>query len=64
MLNGHQIRHCDVRYGIFYGKIEGSDVILTHFFLTTGESFFNRFRRFEGKVLNKKIQIPLPAEFL
>jgi hypothetical protein len=31
--------------------------------LTTGESFFNFFPRFEGKVLNKKIQLHLPCDF-
>jgi hypothetical protein len=31
--------------------------------LTTGESFFTRFTQFQGKVLNKKLQIPLPRDF-
>ncbi|HTZ75112.1 MAG TPA: hypothetical protein VMB47_14410 [Candidatus Aquilonibacter sp.] len=64
MLNGRQLRHCDVRYGIFFGTTDGRRVRITHFYLTTGEAFFNRFRRFEGKVLNKKLQIPLPGGFL
>jgi hypothetical protein len=63
MLNGQQIRHCDVRYGIFYGTTNGAHVTITNFYLTTGEAFFTRFRRFEGKVLNRKLQIPLPADF-
>jgi len=58
-----QIRHCDVRYALFYAKTDGKSVTLTHFFLSTGESFFNRFRKFQGKVLNKKLQIPLPGDF-
>lgn len=62
-INGKVIRHCDVRYGIFYARIDGSQVILTHFLLTTGKAFFNRFPQFQGKVLNKKLQIPLPADF-
>ncbi|MDQ0190622.1 restriction endonuclease [Alicyclobacillus cycloheptanicus] len=62
-LNGKQIRHCDVRYALFYGKIEDGQVKLTHFFLTTGEKFFTRFTQFQGKVLNKKLQIPLPKDF-
>ncbi len=62
-IRGHQIRHCDVRYAIFYALTDGNRVTLTHFYLTTGEAFFSRFPRFGGKVLNKKLQIPLPASF-
>lgn len=62
-IGGAQIRHCDVRYALFYATVEGDNVCLTHLFLTTGEGFFSRFPRFEGKVLNKKLQIPLPASF-
>lgn len=58
-----QIRHCDVRYALFYSKTDGEDVILTHLFLVTGEQFFSRFQQFQGKVLNKKLQIPLPRGF-
>lgn len=58
-----QIRHCDVRYALFYAETDGTNVTLTHFFLSTGESFFNRFHKFQGKVLNKKLQIPLPKDF-
>lgn len=58
-----QIRHCDVRYAIFYGYIESGLVHITDLYLTTGEDFFNRFEQFGGKVLNKKIQIPLPRSF-
>jgi hypothetical protein len=57
------IRHCDVRYALFCGKTDGKKVELTHFFLTTGEAFFSRFAQFKGKVLNKKLQIPLPSDF-
>lgn len=60
---GHQVRHCDVRYAIFYARTDGKVVTLTHLFLTTGEAFFNRFPQFQGKVLNKKLQIPLPRDF-
>jgi hypothetical protein len=62
-LGGHQIRHCDVRYAVFYAVTDGAMVRLTHFFLTTGERFFDRFPQFQGKVLNKKLQIPLPTDF-
>ncbi len=60
---GQQIRHCDVRYAIFYAATDGATVTLTHFYLTTGQRFFDRFPQFQGKVLNKKLQIPLPASF-
>jgi len=63
MIHGQQIRHCDVRYAIFYATIELGVVELTHLFLTTGEGFFKRFPQFQGKVLNKKLQVPLPARF-
>lgn len=62
-LNGDTIRHCDVRYAVFYGEICGDEVEITHCFLTTGEAFFGRFPQFQGKILNKKLQIPLPAHF-
>jgi hypothetical protein len=62
-IEGRKIRHCDVRYALFYAETDGKTVALTHFFLTTGQKFFSRFPQFQGKVLNKKIQIPLPSDF-
>ncbi len=58
-----QIRYCDVRYVLFHAKMVNERIILTHLFLTTGEHFFSRFPQFQGKVLNKKLQIPLPRNF-
>lgn len=63
MIEGHQIRHCDVRYAVFYGRIAADRVDLSHLFLTTGEAFFTRFPQFQGKVLNAKLQIHLPSDF-
>ena len=60
---GVSLRHCDVRYVIFYAMLNKGIITLTHLFLTTGEDFFNRFSKFEGKVINKKLQIPLPNNF-
>ncbi|SBT08117.1 putative Type II restriction endonuclease [Candidatus Accumulibacter aalborgensis] len=60
---GRQVRHCEVRYAIFYAHTDGELVTLTHLFLTTGEAFFTRFSQFQGRVLNKKLQIPLPGDF-
>lgn len=57
------IRHCDVRYAVFCATTENGIVTLTHLVLTTGEAFFSRFPQFQGKVLNAKLQIPLPAAF-
>lgn len=58
-----KVRHCDVRYAVFYGQTDGKIVQLTNLFLTTGEGFFRRFPQFQGKVVNAKIQIPLPNNF-
>jgi hypothetical protein len=63
MIEGKQIRHCDVRYAVFYARVAAGQVKLTNLFLTTGEGFFGRFAQFQGKVLNAKLQIPLPSDF-
>lgn len=63
MIDGQQIRHCDVRYGIFCGNVAGGMVEITHFLLSTGQAFFSRFPQFQGKILNAKLQIPLPGDF-
>lgn len=57
------LKHRDVRYAIFYGATDGQGVRLDHLVLTTGKDFFRLFRRFEGRVLSRKLQIPLPAGF-
>ena len=62
-LSGQQMRHCDVRYAIFRATTDGDTVLLTNLFVTTGKGFFTRFPQFQGKVLNKKLQIPLPGDF-
>jgi hypothetical protein len=62
-LKGIALRHCDVRYALFYGVTDRTKVTLTNLYLTTGEGFFARFPQFQGKILNKKLQIPLPSDF-
>lgn len=62
-IEGDTLRHCDVRYVVFFATAHNGDVQLTHLVVVTGFSFFSRFIRFEGKVLNKKLQIPLPSNF-
>lgn len=58
-----EFRHCDVRYAVFYGEPVSKGIQLNHLIVTTGELFFSFFQRFEGKVLNKKLQMPLPDDF-
>jgi hypothetical protein len=56
-------RHCDVRYAVFYGDIAKGKAEVGSLVVCTGQDFFKFFRRFEGKVINKKIQIHLPRNF-
>jgi len=58
-----RVRHCDVRYAVFYGEVVGIEVRLDYLVLTRGADFFSFFQRFEGKVVNAKLQIPLPRDF-
>lgn len=58
-----RVKHCDVRYGVFYGKPTGTKVQIEHLVLVKGQDFFSFFQRFEGKVVNAKLQIPLPRDF-
>lgn len=61
---GATIEHRDIRYAVFYGdKQEDGTVLLTSVVVTTGEDFFNEFDKFGGKVINAKLQIPLPGDF-
>jgi hypothetical protein len=62
-VGGRKIRHCDIRYALFFAETDGREIVLTHLYVTTGELFFSRFPQFQGKVINKKIQIPLPSDF-
>ena len=62
-LGNYHPRHRDTRYAIFFAKTDGEQVVLTHLLVTTGKDFFTRFKRFEGKITNGKIQIPLPQNF-
>jgi hypothetical protein len=57
------LKHRDARYALFYGELEGDLVKLTKLVVVSGESFFSRFQRFEGKVVNGKIQLRLPNNF-
>jgi hypothetical protein len=57
------IRYCDVRYALFYGVNGSKGIKLTHCYLATGQDFFDRFPQFQGRTVNKKIQLPLPRNF-
>ncbi|GAA3629428.1 type II restriction endonuclease [Lentzea roselyniae] len=58
---GGGLRHRDVRYAVFFGARSGSVVTLDAVVTTTGADFFTEFRRFEGLVSNRKLQIPPPS---
>lgn len=53
----------DIRYVIFDGDVQGNRVILKHLYLVSGKDFSTYFPLFQGNVLNKKLQIPLPSDF-
>ena len=63
LADSQEMRHCDVRYVVFYGTIIKAAVRLDSFVLTTGAEFFSFFKQFGGKVRNSKLQIPLPRNF-
>ena len=56
-------RHCDVRYAVFYGRLDVDHVRLEYLVLSSGRDFFTFFQRFEGNVTNRKIQLRLPSDF-
>lgn len=58
-----EIRHCDVRYVVVIGSLKNGKIKITNFALGIGADFFSQFKRFEGKGINKKLQIPLPRDF-
>lgn len=58
-----EARYCDVRYAIFNAVTDGTEITVTHFLLTTGNRFFHRFPQYEGKKINRKLQITLPSDF-
>jgi len=58
---GASIRHCDVRYAIAYAaRLSPDEIRIEEVVTSTGEAFFREFQRFEGRVKNAKLQIPLP----
>ena len=57
------VRHSDVRYAIFYATTDGVRVHIDNLVLCSGRDFFSFFQRFEGKIVNAKLQIRLPSDF-
>jgi len=57
------VRPCDVRYAIVDAKVVGEKVVVNGLYLTNGRDFFSKFPQFGGKVINSKLQIPLPSSF-
>ena len=51
-------KHCDVRYAVFYGLADGKNVQLDHLVMCVGRGCCKYFQRCEGKVGNKKLQMP------
>lgn len=61
---GTRIRHCDVRYAIFYALKETTGTIrLKEIVVSTGADLFEEFDKFGGKVINAKLQIPLSQAY-
>lgn len=63
-LKGRAITHSDLRYTVFDATTNGKSVTVTRLTMATGQGFFKAFRRFEGNILNRKLQIPLPKKLL
>lgn len=55
------LQHRDIRYSVFFASRNDGMITLDSVVTTTGADFFNEFRRFEGQVMNKKLQIPIPS---
>ncbi len=58
-----KLRHCDARYLVAYGSHDSASIRIDQIVVSTGQAFFEEFRRFEGLVQNKKLQLGLPADF-
>lgn len=53
----------DIRYVVFDGEVSGSKIKLNSLYVVNGRDFPDAFPLFQGKVVNKKLQIPLPKGF-
>lgn len=62
-LNGHEILHDEVRYGIFLASVSDGIAQIKGIMLGYGRDFYTKFPQFKGRIVNRKIQISLPANF-
>ena len=62
-INGTSFSCKDVRYVLFDGDVCGNNVVLKKLYVVTGADFTKFFKLFNGKRVNKKIQIPIPSGF-
>lgn len=53
----------DVRYVVFDGEFLSGKIQLKNLYVVNGNHFTEAFPLFQGKVQNKKLQIPLPIDF-
>lgn len=60
---GHDLRHCDVRYAVFYAeRVSETEIQIVSLVLSTGRDFFDEFMQFGGNISNSKLQMPLPRD--
>lgn len=53
----------DIRYVVFDGSVTADKIRLNALYVVSGKDFTKAFPLFQGKVVNKKLQIPLPKGF-
>ena len=53
----------DIRYVIFDAYVEDDCVVLSKLYVVAGFRFTDYFPMFKGKVVNSKIQLPLPRDY-
>lgn len=53
----------DARYAVFCADVQDTEILIRKVVVITGTQFFERFQRFEGNVINGKIQLRLPDSF-
>lgn len=60
----YRLEHRDVRYAVVYAdRIDSQTIRIAEIVLSSGAHFFEEFRRFEGRVQNRKLQLRLPRDF-
>lgn len=62
-INGRRVHHDEVRYGVFSASIVGEKARIQGIAIGYGREFYARFPQTRGQTINRKIQIPLPADF-